>query len=180
MADLHIKVGGAWKAIDDASVKVSGAWKQVDAVYVKVSNAWKQVWQALSYAISGEGGINGSAPAGTSNAGIRINTDGTIDKLVDGVYTQIDAATDWVIPNSGDKTNVRFRCTNNGDTLAGIGGSEGPSQSTGTWIAPTVNLLWYIETENPFPISLNLTLEMSIDAGSSTHDTAVYLGSAEA
>ena len=47
MADNHIKVGGAWKAIDDCSVKVGGAWKQVDNIYVKVAGAWKTVWTYL-------------------------------------------------------------------------------------------------------------------------------------
>ena len=48
MSDQHIKVGGAWKAINNAQVKVSGAWKQVSKIYVKVGGAWKSVWTNLS------------------------------------------------------------------------------------------------------------------------------------
>lgn len=41
-ADLHIKVGGAWKVVSQASVKVGGAWKNA-TVWVKVGGTWKSL-----------------------------------------------------------------------------------------------------------------------------------------
>jgi len=38
-----VKVGGAWKQINEIFVKVSGSWKEIDYIYVKVGNNWKQI-----------------------------------------------------------------------------------------------------------------------------------------
>lgn len=40
--------------------------------------------------------INGN----TARAGVRVNVDGTIDKVEGTVFTQIDSSTDWRIPNA--------------------------------------------------------------------------------
>lgn len=68
MPDTHIKVGGAWKSIDNASVKVGGAWKQVDNIYIKVAGAWKSVWSnTLTLSITDStpsGSDSGFSPTG--------------------------------------------------------------------------------------------------------------------
>ena len=169
--DAHTKVSGTWKKLDGIHVKVSGTWKAVQAGYTKVSGTWKQFYAAVTYALSGETGINGSQPGGTSNAGVRMNADGTVDKLVDTVYSQIDTATDYIIPNSAVKTAIRFRATNNGDAL------DAGSSATGSWLSAPCE--WYVETSG-VPVNLDVDVEISIDSGSSTHDTGAYTGSAEA
>lgn len=47
--------------------------------------------------LSGEAISSGGAG---KDASLIINTDGTLDKSEDDVTTQIDSATDWIIPNS--------------------------------------------------------------------------------
>jgi len=88
MADFHIKVGGAWKAIDAASVKVSGAWKDVQNIYCKVGGAWKKAWQNVVVNLSGTSGTPIEATqTGCTRAGWRWNTNGTVDKNINGSYS---------------------------------------------------------------------------------------------
>lgn len=125
-----------------------------------------------TFALSGESAISQTVDFGqTAKAGIRINADGTIDARTGDNYTQIDAATDWAIPNSTDKSGCRFRCTNNGDTL--MTGSS----ATGSWLTAACEW-WVEEVAAEGTKSLNLTVEISTDSGSTTHDTGVYTGSA--
>lgn len=77
MPDTHIKVGGSWKAIDNASVKVSGAWKQVEKIYIKVSGAWKEVWANLAVSC-GTISLNNARVGAPCDALVRIDTDGFI------------------------------------------------------------------------------------------------------
>ena len=54
--------------------------------------------------------VSASSPR---EAGIRVNVDGTIDKRIQSTsYSQIDASTDWVIPNGAASTDYEFRVTN--------------------------------------------------------------------
>ena len=124
----------------------------------------------VRYALSGASGINDTQVAPTSAIiGIRINTDGTTDRLQKTTYTQINATTDYIIPNSGDKTNLRFRATDNNANL------DAGSDSTGSWL--TAPCEWYViavsETKN-----MDIDIELSIDAGVSTYDTGNYTGAA--
>jgi hypothetical protein len=110
---------------------------------------------------------------GEATIGIRVNTDGTIDKQEGTTYTQLSPTTDYVIPNDADKTDVRFKVTNNGDTL------DGTSDAVGSWVNISIPRVWRIVVSSEGTASLNLTLEVSSDAGSSTEDSGVYTGTAE-
>ena len=51
----------------------------------------------ITYTLSG--GTYVHENTGDATCGVRVNTDATIDKLEGAVYTQVDTATDWAIPN---------------------------------------------------------------------------------
>jgi len=56
---------------------------------------------------------------------IRFNQNGTVDKVVNGVSEQVDAATDWIIPNSKAPGNYQIRYTNHSGTpLTSAPGNE--------------------------------------------------------
>lgn len=42
---LHLRVGGAWKAVTDPRIKVSGAYKNVTDGWIKVGGVWKRFYQ---------------------------------------------------------------------------------------------------------------------------------------
>lgn len=50
--------------------------------------------------VSGETISHSVSNGNTARAAVRVNVDGTIDKLVNVTFTQIDASTDWRIPNA--------------------------------------------------------------------------------
>ena len=167
---FNMKVGGTWQTLASGWVKVAGTWQQVQSVWVKVAGTWEQVYAAISYAISGASGVNHlvSAPL-TATAGIRINADGTIDKRAGAVYTQINAATDYIIPNGADKSTLRFRCTDNNANL------DAGSDATGSWL--TAPREWYITATSEIK-SLDIDIELSIDSGATTYDIGAHTGTA--
>jgi hypothetical protein len=94
---LHAKVSGVLKEIvpnGALSVNVSGAWKTVAEGLVKVSGTWKQFYKNAVVTLSGE------TITGVIEAQLVVKSDGTVEKYLDGVFTQLDAATDWIIDNT--------------------------------------------------------------------------------
>lgn len=171
--DGHVKVSGVWKKLEGIHVKVSGTWKAVQAGYIKVSGVWKQFYAATAYALSGESAIVGFAiqPA-VAIAGVRVNADGTIDKITGTVaspiYTQIDSATDWVIPNGNATGDERFKCTDNNANL--------DAGTTGSWLAAPQQ--WYITRAVASIKNFDIDIELSILGDTTTDDSANYTGQA--
>ena len=97
-------------------------------------------------ALSGEA-ITANDNMGSVTAGIRVNSDGTIDKNVKLVYTQIDAATDWIIPNGSapDDYEVRVAAPPPGDAFSASPGTDGD------WFALTSNREWSVLDSNSGP-----------------------------
>jgi hypothetical protein len=154
--DAHVKVSGAWKKLNGLHVKVSGVWKEVQAGYTKVGGVWKQFY---TYALVTVTNAAISSTSGSpATAGVRINSDGTVDKREQAVYTQINASTDWIIPNGAAGHYVR--CTATGDPLS-VG-----SSATGSWLATSGSPEWFLTngsggtTENA-----SLTIEIASDSG---------------
>lgn len=92
-----------------------------------------------SVSVSGET-INSSSVT-TATSAVRFNSDGTVDQGVNGVFTQIDAATDWVIPNGAAPSNFEIRLTVSSGTAPNTGGSS----AVNTWLALTTNRLWELQ-----------------------------------
>ena len=129
-------------------------------------------WYTLN--LSGETGIDDLQSFPTpARSGIRINTDGTIDKREGSTYTQIDSGTDWIIPNSAAAANFEFRCTNSGDTL------NAGSDAVDTWLDLSGGALeWFVSTSVD-AVSLNLTIEVRRGSSGAAVDSGVYTGTAE-
>ena len=172
---FNMKVGGTWPTMVSGWVKVAGTWQEVQTAWVKVAGTWQQVYSAVSYALSGETAITGfQTQPNTAIAGVRINADGTIDKITGNAssptYTQIDTTTDWVIPNGAATGDERFKCTDNNANLA--------SGTTGTWLAAPQQ--WYITHGGAIEKLLDITLEISILGDTTTDDSDSYTGGASA
>ena len=126
--------------------------------------------------ISGETVTTTDTPIGSLFAGIRVNIDGTIDRVNgdDGAggptYTQIDSATDWIIPNTAaTKRTYHFRLNkNSGDTL------DAGSTAITTWVELTSTLEWWVEHAT-LDQDYNATLLVSSDGGSTTIDSATFI-----
>ena len=137
MADLQIKVGGAWKSIDDALIKVGGAWKGCDAVFIKVGGAWEQVWPGQTFTLANRGISDTGFTARTYTAGIRINGNGTAQKLINTTYSAT-ATGEWADP-SGDFTGYYVRATE-----VSTFGTATRSGTLNSWLALTSDRLWTI------------------------------------
>lgn len=84
-----------------------------------------------------------------SHAGIRVNTDGTVDKREGGTYTQIDGTTDWIIPNGDASSLYEVRVTNVSHT-GGASGWSSAAAADNTWIAISANREWNVIADGPY------------------------------
>lgn len=134
--------------------------------------------------LSGQTVIATGTGLGSAYAAIRFNTDGTIDQYKshgpgDTGYVQIDAVTDWIIPNasaSAKTYHVRVQATPPGDDFTT------KPVANGTWIALTggsgASREWGVED---FDSSLSIvtatgsfTFQLSDDAGSTVLASNTY------
>jgi len=81
----------------------------------------------------------------TDEVGIRFNSDGTIDSKIGATYAQVDAGTDWIIPN-GDAPGLYEIMTDNWNDIGGdTKGFENAAAAEGVWIALTSNREWTVK-----------------------------------
>lgn len=73
--------------------------------------------------LSGESIEATAADPQNAIAALRINQDGTVDKVVNTVPTQLDAATDWLVPNGFAPDDYEVRFTNLVGDAPGAGGT---------------------------------------------------------
>lgn len=161
MADLHIKVSAAWKAIDSAYVKVGGAWKTVDNVYVKVAGAWKQAWQNAVYSLSNIGNYSDTAAA-TQTYSVRLwfRTDATVDVVRNIGGTTNDVET-FVIPTSL-ATGLYIRCTQTVGTALNLGDTLSTFHALSTQRSFG---LQYTSSGGFDEVSATLTFDLATDSG---------------
>jgi len=90
--------------------------------------------------------LSGGTAAGTTNdpVGFRFNTDGTIDKRENGSYSQVSAATDWIIPNVAAATDYEVRAT----SVTGDAWATSPVADD-TWIDLSAAREWNVQDTNP-------------------------------
>ncbi len=128
--------------------------------------------------LSGQTIVTTGTGQSSSYAAVRFNTDGTVDEFKShgaGSYVQIDAGTDWIIPNSSaaDATyHVRVQATPPTDDF-----TTSPV-ANGSWIAISSNREWGVEDFDAAIENLvatgSVTFEISNDAGSTVIASATY------
>lgn len=96
--------------------------------------------------LSGELGIFG---IDTERVGVRFNADGTIDKRIGATYTQIDAITDWIIPNTDAPSLFEVMTNNWVDTGGAGGGFSQVAAAQGVWISLQFNREWNVLAAGP-------------------------------
>jgi len=176
--DAHVKVSGVWKSLNGMHTKVGGVWKEVSAGYIKVSGVWKQFYTNVVVTLSGHSIVTTGTGQSSAYAGIRFNTDGTVDEFEShgaGVYSQIDSATDWIIPNAAVSEatyHVRVSAAPPTDDFTT------KPVANGSWIEISANREWGVEDfdasiENSVATG-SVTFEISDDAGSTVLTSAAY------
>jgi hypothetical protein len=133
-----------------------------------------------TYTVSGETGINNTeGGGGFASAGVGVNNatyggNGTVYKIQGVATAQIDAATDWCIPNAlYSKRQVHIKCD---DNLANL---DAGSDFTGVWLllSDGSSYDWYVQRQAVGTTNLDVDLSLSLDGGSTVHSTANYTGS---
>lgn len=105
-------------------------------------------------------------------AGVRINTDGTVDRRggTTSNYTQIDTTTDWIIPNGAANSSYEVYCAVNSTSGNGL---DAGSASTATWLALSTNREWFCNRTTVGTDNANITISIRYNGGS-TLDSGTY------
>jgi hypothetical protein len=120
--------------------------------------AFASAGQGVIYTLSGETVSPTGSPDQT--AGIRFNSDGTVDKNENGTYSQIDSVTDWAIPNNGATGSERVRYTSHvGDAYT----SEAAAENV--YVAISGNPQWFLTDSTMAGPSNTATFQIDDGAG---------------
>jgi hypothetical protein len=111
--------------------------------------------------------INGNTSGSESQAGVRINADGTVDQNDDGVFSQIDSATDWVIPNSLGGADYTARASVSGDAL------DAGSAAEDTDLALSTPRHWFVSDNTPTVGGKSATVTVTLKSAASGATLAV-------
>jgi hypothetical protein len=164
MADTHVKVSSAWKALTNCYIKKSSAWKEVQNIYIKKSNVWKLAWENVVILLSGTTGSPNLAPSTQTDpvnaeAGWRLLRDGSLQRTITGTYS--DFSTEWATPESttiGDGYWVRAT------KISGVD-PTGTNSGFGTWLQLSSTRTWsHLQTTIGADGPTKIKLELSTDA----------------
>jgi hypothetical protein len=86
-AGTEIKHAGAWRTIDGVEVKHSGSWRTVKTI--EVNNAL---------------------------AGVKVDTDGYMYRIVSSAWSQVSGADYWINDKAATKSNYECKMTGTGST----------------------------------------------------------------
>ena len=98
---------------------------------------------------------------GLALAGVKANSDGTMQQRKGGLFTQIDASTDWIIPNGAASSLYEVRYTN----VSGNFGSFTPAAAVDTWIDLGADRQWLLTNGTAIYASRTFTLEIRYNGG---------------
>lgn len=104
---LHIKHGGAWREPTEVHVKHAGAWRDVQEVHVKHAGSWRKVFTAEALALPASitsSGFDVSSPY-NALAGVKVDTDGYMYRLVTNSWSQVSGAQYWISNKSATMSN---------------------------------------------------------------------------
>lgn len=160
---LSVGVGGSWKTVTAVWVGVGGAWKRVTSLKVGVGGAWKEALATVT--VSGEPVADSAVSPSGASASLVFRSDGTVDSVTNTNGTvQIDASTDWIIPNSAAPGSYEVQATLNSGSLT--------SGTTGSWLALTSDRTWTVSRSGVGTSSANLTIEVRL--GTTVLDSGTY------
>lgn len=157
---ISVGVGGSFKVVKNIWVGVGGAWKLVTSLKVGSGGAWKEALGVVT--------LSGHTISGDTDALLRLKSDGTVEEFETnpGSFVQIDAATDWIIPNSFASGVYAVRFTKN----------SGDDPTTGT-----LNTWQTLDNDRTIgfssavtALSCELTVEISADGGTTVITSGTY------
>ena len=106
--ETHIRDSGSvWRKATEIHIFDGSVYRKATEVHIFDGTVWRQSFASASGGVVTitTGSISDPTTNRTSTAGVRFHSDGRIQKLVNTTRTQINASTDWIIPN-GDADNT--------------------------------------------------------------------------
>jgi len=168
---FNFKTGGSWETLASGWVKVAGTWEQVQSAWVKVAGTWQQVYASYNFEFSSLFFGTGTT---SDEQGIIFNSDGTIDRQLNGSVTQAGYWTSTPAEITGDE-QVRITSVtwNSGSTFSTAAAAED------VWVDISTNPAWKVQDVSsgaPGAQNVDLTFEgRPIASGGATTSAAVNI-----
>jgi hypothetical protein len=168
--ETHIYDGSAYRKATEIHIYDGSSYRDCNTVHVYDGSAWRLVFEKVAAVVTLSGEIVSDNSAGTSEAKLRVNADGTIDKYTTtGGWSQIDSSTDWIIPNGSASSDYDVRVT-------GVLGTFTASPGTnGDWFTLGSDRTWELSLTGSSGDSDQVSFTVEIRDGSDvTQDTGSY------
>ena len=172
MAGIKRWTGSAWEDVADIKRWTGSAWETINQVNRWSGSAWEKIWPSYTVTVSGESVTHDTDV--TATAGIRFNSDGTVDKREGSSYTQVDTSTDWIDPNGAADSTYDVRITSvvwtNGSSFFVEAASED------VWIDLGSDREWSVQDTQSSGLgrkTVSFTVEIRKDEGA-VIDSATY------
>lgn len=156
MPTTEVKYGGAWRTIKGIEVKYGGSWRTIKEVWAKQGGVWRQVFSAEALALPtsiSSTGFDASSPF-LALAGVKVDTDGYMYRLVGNSWTQVSGSQYWISDKAATKSNYECRMTGTGSVPNYYG------LVLNTWYTLSSDRSWAIAQTTSGSKSFNGTLEI--------------------
>lgn len=166
---LHVKSGGAWVEPSAVHIKNGGAWQAVQEIWIKDGGTWQQVFSAWSLTDPLTGATIGDSflLGDTSYAGVRFNTDGSIDYTANNALNWNQAGvSSWASGTPPATYYIRATQT---------AGSTPTSGTLGTWQAMTSARSWHNSRTTVGTKTSTLLIELSSSASGPAETSAAFV-----
>ncbi len=169
---VEVKSGGLWRTITSPEVKSGGVWRPILTIEVKSGGVWREVFSVAADVVTLSGDVNAAFNFGANAVAYHFaNSDGTFDEKDNtSPVIQINASTDWIIPNASAPGSYRIRHTSAvGDTAWFV-----PAGAINVYIALTVIRGYRVTDTSPTLGGKSVTYTLEIDDGAVSQDTGSY------
>lgn len=96
----------------------------------------------------------------SATAGFRFNSDGTVDRQQLGSYVQVNASTDWIIPNEEASADYEIFATHDALSSGTVLGDV-----LDTWLSLGSNREWYVACTGNDVSDVDLVISIRFDGG---------------
>lgn len=173
MPGIFVNDNGTLREIRKVFVNDNGALREIRKGFVNDNGTLREFFASSVITVSGES--VSTSVAGSASANIRFMANGTVEKDENGATTQVDSATDWIIPNANASSEYQIRYTNfTGSALTA------PPSAEDEWIDLGTDRTYglFRLSSNPGTSSCSFTIEIRKGTGA-VLDSATYTLSAE-
>jgi len=139
----EVKHGGAWRTLNGVEVKHGGSWRTVKTIEARHGGSWRTVYKSEALALPASissSGFDVSSPY-NALAGVKVDTDGYMYRLVTNSWSQVSGADYWINDKAATKSNYQCQLVR----TSGVSAAALYGLSLSTWYTLSSDRAWGID-----------------------------------